>query len=188
MLQEALRIYEDLGDTIGQANVQWGIGGFETYGGNAAAAEPRYRRALELHRAAGYRTMEAWSLHMLAVTLVAMDRIDEALETSRHALSHFRDVGDVGGMTLTFDTLAAVSVGQGDPARAGRLWGAARQLERASGTGLARWDERVFEQLPYSPRRTLGTAELERLGAEGGNVPLAEAVAYALGESDPFAT
>ncbi len=187
MLQEALAIYEESGDTSGEANVLWGLGGFEVYGGDAAAAEPRYRRALELHRAAGHRTMEAWSLHMLGVTLIAQDRIDEALAVSRSALRHFRDAGDVGGMTLSFDSLAATSVGLGDLARAGRLWGAARQLERVSGTGLARWDEKVFEQLPSSPRRALGTEELERLGSEGATLPLAEAIAYALGEADPFA-
>jgi hypothetical protein len=125
---------------------------------------------------------------MLAVTLVAMNRIDEAAETSRQALSHFRDAGDVGGMTLSFDALAVAAVGFGDPARGGRLWGAARQLERVSGTGLARWDETIFERLPHSPRAALGAADLERLGAEGAALPLGEAVAYALGEADPFAT
>jgi hypothetical protein len=125
---------------------------------------------------------------MLSVTLIATHRIDEAATTSRDALSHFRDAGDVGGMTLSLDALAAASVGQGDPARAGRLWGAARQLERVSGTGLARWDETVFERLPYSPRRALSPGELERVGAEGATLPLADAVAYALGEADPFGT
>lgn len=131
--------------------------------------------------------MEAWSRHMLSVTLIATDRIDEALVSARLAMSHFRDAGDVGGMTLSFDALAAASVGQGDLPRAGRLWGAARQLERVSGTGLAQWDEAVFERLPYSPRRALTVEQMERFEAEGRSVPLADAVAYALGEADPFA-
>ncbi len=187
MLREALAIYEDLGDPSGQANVMWGIGGFEIYGDNASAAEPWFRQSLELHHRAGHRTMEAWSRHMLSVTLIATDRIDEALVSARLAMSHFRDAGDVGGMTLSFDALAAASVGQGDLPRAGRLWGAARQLERVSGTGLAQWDEAVFERLPYSPRRALTVEQMERFEAEGRSVPLADAVAYALGEADPFA-
>ena len=187
MLREALAIYEASGDTTGEANVLWGLGGFETYGGNPVAAEPRYRRALELHRAAGHRTMEAWSLHMLAVTLIAQGRIDEAQVESRHALRHFRDAGDVGGMTLSFDALAATGIGQGDLERGGRLWGAARQLERVSGTGLARWDETVFQRLPSSPRHALAADDRERLGAEGASLPLDQAIAYALGEADPFA-
>ncbi len=186
MLEEALAIYQELGDTTGQANVMWGLGGSELYGGDASAAEPWYRGALELFRAAGHRTMEAWALHMLSVALIAMQRTDEAAVTSRHALGHFRDAGDVGGMTLALDALAAASIGQGDPARAGRLWGAARQLERASGTGLARWDENVFDQLTQSPSRALSPDDLERFGAEGAALPLADAVAYALGEKDPF--
>jgi predicted ATPase/class 3 adenylate cyclase len=186
MLDEALAIYVELGDTAGEANVLWGIGGAEVYGPNPAAAEPHYRRAIELHRAAGHRTMEAWSLHMLAVALVYQERIDEAADASRHALGHFRDGGDVGGITLSFDALAAAAVGSGDLERAGRLWGAARHLQRESGTGLARWDETIFERLTTSPRHALGPADLERLGVEGGALPLSEAVAYALGETDPF--
>jgi predicted ATPase/class 3 adenylate cyclase len=188
MLEEALAIYRDLGDESGEANVMWGLGGFEIYNDNPAEAEGWFRRSRELHRAAGHKTMEAWSLHMLSVTMIASHRMDDAAEATDHALRHFRDAGDVGGMTLALDAHAAVAVGRGELERAGRLWGAARQLERASGTGLARWDETVFERLPYSPRRALDPAERDRLGAEGAALPLADAVAYALGEADPFAT
>ncbi len=186
MLEEALAIYKELGDETGEANILFGLGSFEIYGDNPAEAERWFRRARELHRAAGHRTMEAWSLHMLSVTMLATHRLAEAADASTHALRHFREAGDVGGMTLALDAQAAVAVGRGEVERGGRLWGAARQLERAGGTGLARWDESVFERLPYSPRREIAPAELERLGAEGGALPLVDAVAYALGEADPF--
>ena len=59
--------------------------------------------------------MEAWSLHMLSVTMIALDRIDEA--ASRLApcrCAHFRDARDLAGLTLGFDALAAVAVARGD--------------------------------------------------------------------------
>ena len=187
MLDEALAIYEELGDTSGQGNVLWGRGGFELYGDSPGEAEPWYRRALELHRAAGHRTMEAWSLHMLSVALISQRRVADAREASRHALAHFRDGGDLAGLNLALDALAAVAVGEGDPARAGRLWGAARQLQHTSGTDLATWDQAILEALPYGPRREIAAADLERLAAEGAALRLTDAVAYALGEADPFA-
>ncbi|MFH1475574.1 MAG: hypothetical protein ABIG85_06920, partial [Chloroflexota bacterium] len=187
MLEEALAIYEELGDTSGQGNVLWGLGGFELNGENPAGAEPWYRRALDLHRAAGRRTMEAWSLHMLSIALITQRRVADAREAARHAVSHFRDAGDLTGLNLALDALAAVAVGEGDAPRAGRLWGAARQLQHTSGADLASLDELLFETLPYSPRREIGGQDLERLAAEGAALPLTETVAYALGEADPFA-
>lgn len=186
MLEEALAIYRELGDTAGEGNVLWGLGGFELYVDDPARAEPWFRRSLELHRAAGHRTMEAWSLHMLSVTMIVLERIDEAAEASRHAMTHFRDAHDLAGLTLGFDVLAAVAVARGDEPRGGRLWGLARQLERVGGTGLAAWDEAIFASLPSSPRARIAPGDLENMAAEGAALPLGEAVAYALGEADPF--
>lgn len=186
MLEEALAISQELGDAAGEGNVVWGLGGFELYVDDPGRAEPWFRRSLELHRAAGHRTMEAWSLHMLAVTMLAMGRIDEAAESSSHAMTHFRDAGDLAGLTLCFDVQATVATARGDRPRGGRLWGLARQLEHASGTGVAAWDEQIFATLPHSPRATIPPAELERLAAEGAALPLAEAIAYTMGEVDPF--
>jgi len=186
MLDEALAIYEELDDSAGQGNVLWGRGGFELYGESPADAEPWYRRALELHRAAGHRTMEAWSLHMLSITLIAQSRVPEARDAARHAVAHFRDASDLAGLNLALDALAAVAMGDGDAARAGRLWGAARQLQQTGGADLASWDEAILDTLPFSPRREIGSEDLERLAAEGAALPLTDAIAYALGEADPF--
>jgi predicted ATPase len=187
MLEEALEITKDLGDAAGEGNVVWGLGGFELYTDDPSRAEPWFRRSLELHRAAGHRTMEAWSLHMLSVTILAQGRLDEAADVSRHAMTHFRDAGDLAGLTLCFDTQAAVATASGDLPRGGRLWGLARQLQRVSGTDVASWDEAIFARLPSSPRATIPPGELERFAAEGALLPLADAVAYSLGEADPFA-
>ena len=187
MLDEALAIYEELDDSAGQGNVLWGRGGFELYGESPADAEPWFRRALELHRAAGHRTMEAWSLHMLSMTLIVQRRVPEARDAARHAVAHFRDASDLAGVNLALDALAAVAVGEGDAARAGRLWGAARHLQRTSGAELATWDEAILDTLPFSPRREIDSEDLKRLAAEGAALPLTEAIAYALGEVDPFA-
>ncbi len=96
------------------------------------AREVWFARSLELHRAAGHRTMEAWSLHMLALSEVGQRRFDEALETARHAMRHFHEVGDVSGVTLVLDDLAIIALALGDTTRAGRLWGAARHLQQTT--------------------------------------------------------
>ena len=100
---------------------------------------------------------------------------------------HFQEGSDVAGITLALDVLSAVAMAAGERARGGRLWGAARALQRASGTGLADWDEQMFSTKSYSARTALEPAERDRLGAQGASLPLADVVAYALGERDPFA-
>jgi predicted ATPase/class 3 adenylate cyclase len=186
MMEEALDIYRELGDTAGEGNLLWGLGGHLMFSGEMPEAEGYFRRAIELHRAAGHRTMEAWSLHMLSSTLISQERVVDAAEASRHALRHFDEAGDVAGITLAFDVLSAVALAAGELDRGGRLWGAARQLQRVSGTGLAAWDERMLAMMPHGVATVLAPAERDRLGAQGAALPLADVVAYALGELDPF--
>jgi predicted ATPase/class 3 adenylate cyclase len=186
MLEEALALYEDLGDQGGQADLLWGLGGYHMFAGAAVEAEPLFRRSLELHRAAGRRTMEAWSLHMLSTSLLLQEDYPAAGDAETHALRHFREAGDVSGITLTLDVLAIVALAEGQRRRGGRLWGAARQLQAVSGTGLAEWDARIFALLPFGVRNVLAPEELEALAAEGAALSLSETVAYALGEHEPF--
>jgi tetratricopeptide (TPR) repeat protein len=180
-LDEALAIYRELGDASGEGNILWGLGSLAYFTSDAATAESRYRQALELHRTAGNRTMEAWSLHMLALSMVGKRDFSGAIEIGRHALQHFSESGDVSGVTLSLDDLALSTLGIGDAERAGRLWGAARSLQQKTGTGLADYVEQMQQLFGVpTPKDALPPEELERLAAEGAAMSLDEVVAYAL--------
>lgn len=184
MLEEALGLYRELGDAAGEGNILWGLGSFHYFTGDAAAAEPWYTASLELHRASGQRTMEAWSMHMLSLSAIGQKKFDDGLANGRHALRHFFEAGDVSGVTLTLDDLSIVALATGDPVRAGRLWGAARHLQLTTGTMLADYVDQNFDRFGIArPRDLIEPAELERLAAEGAAMGLDEIVAYALGES-----
>ncbi len=186
MLEEALGLYRELGDTAGEGNILWGLGSFHYFMGDAAAAEPWYTASLELHRASGQRTMEAWSMHMLSLSAIGQRQFDAGLANGRHALRHFFDAGDVSGVTLTLDDLSIVALSTGDPVRAGRLWGAARHLQLTTGTMLADYVDQNFDLFGIArPRDLIEPSELERLAAEGAAMGLDEIVAYALGEDGP---
>jgi predicted ATPase len=180
-LDEALAIYRELDDAGGEGNILWGLGSLAYFTSDAATAESWYRQALELHRTAGNRTMEAWSLHMLALSLVGKRDFSSAMETGRHALRHFYESGDVSGVTLSLDDLALSAQGTGDTERAGRLWGAARSLQEKTGTGLADYVQQMQQLFGVStPKDELPPEELARLSAEGARMSLDEIVAYAL--------
>jgi predicted ATPase/class 3 adenylate cyclase len=189
-LDEALAIYRELGEIGGEANLLWALGSVHFFTANAGVAEDWYRQALELHRKAGNRSMEAWSLHMLGLSLSGQRRFEEALEVTRHAMRHFYEAGDVSGVTLVLDDLAIVAIGLGDPVRGGRLWGAARHLQQRTGAALADYVKQSngLYGVP-TPKDELPTQELETLSAQGAAMSYDEIVAYALevpaGESLP---
>jgi ATP/maltotriose-dependent transcriptional regulator MalT len=132
--------------------------------------------------------MEGWALHMLGSAVLKQGRTASAADMLRHALRHFHEAGDLSGITMVVDDLSAVAVTDGDLARAARLRGAARQLTQSTGTELAGIVEEVFEQATRpNARVAMDAGELERHEIEGRGLALDMAVAYALGEADPFA-
>jgi predicted ATPase/class 3 adenylate cyclase len=180
-LDEALAIYQELGDKGGEGNILWALGSIHYFTANASEGESWYRRSLELHRTAGNRTMEAWSLHMLGLSILGQRRFSEGLEVVRHALRHFYEAGDVAGITLVLDDLAIAAIGLGDQERAGRLWGAARHLQERTGTGLADYVTQTNELFGVpTPRDELAPDRLAALAAEGASMSFDEVVAYAL--------
>jgi predicted ATPase/class 3 adenylate cyclase len=184
-LEEALAIYRELGDKAGEGNILWGLGSLQYFTRDTQAAKHWYQEALALQRETGQRTMEAWSLHMLALVTFARDHAQPSLGYAQQSLRHFRDGGDVAGITLVLDDLASIAVVQGDGARAARLYGGARHLQQSTGTDLAN----VAESTTYrpvdvpSPREALPPEEFERYAAEGAAMSLDELVAYALEEA-----
>jgi predicted ATPase/class 3 adenylate cyclase len=180
MLNEALQIYRDLGDIAGEANILWALGSFQFFGSDMTGAEATYRQALDLHRASNNRTMAAWSLHMLALALVSQQRPAEAKMAAREALTHFKEAGDVAGITLVLDDLSGVAIFDNDLERAGRMWGAARHLQAMTGADLAGFAETGFGSVSYpTARQALSPEDLERYAAEGAAMSIDEAVAYA---------
>ena len=185
-LDEALAIYREIGDKAGEGNILWALGSYDYFTATGKPAEHWYRESLELHRASGHRTMEAWSLHMLALVQIGHGEFVESAEHAREGLRIFEDAGDVGGITLILDDLASIAVGAGDQPRAGRLYGAARHLQDTSGTMLANYAEETYAQYNApSPRSALSPEDFDRYTAEGASMGLDEVVAYALEDPAP---
>jgi len=185
-LEEALALYREVGDKAGQGNILWALGSYDYFTVAATPAEHWYREALELHREAGHRTMEAWSLHMLALVQISNGDFEESAEHARQGLRIFQDAGDVGGIILILDDLASIAVAAGDPPRAGRLYGAARHLQATSGTMLASYAEETYSQYKApSPKAALSPEDYARYSAEGASMGLDEIVAYAMEDPVP---
>jgi len=179
---EALALCRELGDARGEANVLWGKGNKKYFSERPDAGVDEFMEALAKFRAVGDRTMEAWSLHMAGSALLRVRRRDEARPLLIDALRLFYRAGDAAGVTLVIDDLSALALADDDPERAARLWGAGRALTAASGATIAAFtDTYVEEGLRPHVRQMMDPADLERWAAEGGQMTIDQAVAYALG-------
>jgi tetratricopeptide (TPR) repeat protein len=180
-LEEALAIYRELGDDRGEANVLWGMGNMRYFSNQIDPGSEDMRLALEKFRKVGDRTMEAWTLHMLGGALLRRQRPEEARDLLRSALRTFYDASDAAGITLVLDDLSSQAVADDDLERAGRLWGAARNLATTTGATLASLVEEQIEfGVRLNVRKALPPDRLEALAAEGAALPLDDLVAYAL--------
>ncbi len=179
--QEALALYEELGDIRGQANVLWGMGNWDYFRKSGDHGKEFFSRALDRFREAGDVTMEAWSLHMLGSAILRSGDVEDSRRILRHALRHFYEASDAAGIAMLFGDLSSQAVADGDLPRAARIRGAARRLTAATGAQLAGFVDEQFE-LDARPQVSgkLPPEELTRYTIEGEALNLDDAVAYAL--------
>jgi predicted ATPase/class 3 adenylate cyclase len=184
LIEQAMRIFTELGDRAGIAKAEWAyltIGwrdrDFETARGHGEAALPLFREL-------GDQFMLGWSLYDLGL----IDLHDGKLAISRdrlaEALAIFRDAKDVSGYTLVLDGFAALAMAANELDRAARIAGAVANLERLTGTGLNPAN-RVL--IGYDPSGLRDKPELLGAWEEGSRLTIDDAIAYALETAVPSA-
>ncbi|MEV4515476.1 BTAD domain-containing putative transcriptional regulator [Dactylosporangium sp. NPDC049525] len=106
--------YADLGDLVGQAHVERGVGSSYERGGQYDKALLHCLRAEELYRAAGNRTGLAKTLNETGFLHAKLGEFRLALPRCEQALALFRALGDRHGEAACLDSLAAVHDGLHD--------------------------------------------------------------------------
>ena len=154
---------------------------FHFFGSQMAEAETAYREALALHRAWGNRTMEAWSLHMLAPVAGRRGgarRGEERLPTRRSPISRRPAMwrGSPSSSTTCRGSRCTTTTCP-VPAGCGARPAICRKSPGRTWRGSTR---RASARSAIRPRaRCCPPDDLERYGAEGAAMSLDEAVAYA---------
>ncbi|MFI5283621.1 MAG: ATP-binding protein [Candidatus Dormibacterales bacterium] len=175
LLEEALPIYQELGDEAGVAKTYWAIGNSFHFEQLYDQAIPPLNQAIVLFRKVQDRFLLAWSLHTRSLVAIRTSDPATAKPMVREALNLFSNAGDVSGIAILLDDYAQLALLDGDTNRAARIKGAAAALRAKSGSGLGsiidKAEGRTVEGAPAG-----GEA---KAWAEGLAMTIEEAVAYA---------
>ena len=185
-MEEAVRIYREIGDRVGTAQALWGDANItwslapSIDGAEFEQARQNLLEALETFEEVGDSFMTAWTRYTLAMTDIRAGDLEIARRRLLDVLRVFHDAGDVSGYVLVLDGLAFIALEDGDRVRAARISGAVSVLERRTGTGLNPPNRGV---LGFDPEVLRTDSALAGPWADGAAMSPDEVIAYALGES-----
>ena len=182
VLEEAGRMFEEVGDRSGAA---WSLnqrGDIAREEGDVGEAHELYQCALSAFREAHDQWGIARSLTDLAQ--IACDERDHvtAHAAYREALSLFVNLGHKRGIARALEGFACSALGQGDPARALALAGAAAHLRQWIGAPLMPAEQSKLGDKLQPAWTSMNEADSKAAYARGWAMSLDNAIKYALEE------
>ncbi len=185
-MQEAVAIYREIGDPIGEAQALWGdanliwIQAPEIDAPDFSEARHDAEEAHRLFSGLGDTFMVGWSAYTIALTDLRVGALDVAHDRLIEALRVFHEARDVTGYVLVLDALAVHAWRIGDRQRAARISGGVSVLEQRTGTGLNPPNRAILDFEPEVLRDDPETAAAWR---EGASLPTDDLIAEVLDAS-----
>lgn len=178
--EESLSLRRKLNDQPGIASSLNNLALVVCHQGEYAHARALCQESLLIGREIADRRSMAYSLYYLG--LVACREGDYTVGGLRlgESLAMRRELGDRQGIGHCLAGLAGLAAALAQPERAGRLMGASTALLEAIGTRVPPADWAIYDSSLASAHLTLGEDRFAAAEAEGGAMPLEEAVTYAL--------
>jgi hypothetical protein len=127
----------------------------------------------------------AWSLNVLGHVVQRQGDSERASALLSESLPLVWRRGDRAGIAWCLEGLASVAWVRRQPRRAARLFGAAEVLRQTFSVPLPPGERPAYERRLASARAQLDEATWLAAWAEGQAMTLEQAIAYALGESEP---
>ncbi|WP_405620128.1 ATP-binding protein [Streptomyces sp. NBC_01508] len=179
LLRSALGSYRELGEInsnvlMGQAELALSL----VFQDDLDAAVALCADVREICEDSGERWARSYALYVHAYAAWTRGRLTEARALLAEAITIHHTFNDLVGLVLAMELMALVTAGEGDPAEAAVLQGAAGRLWRAVGTPL--FGSAAFgaphEECERRAREVLGAERYGARVAEGHALPPAAAV------------
>jgi hypothetical protein len=148
--------------------------------GEHGTARVYLKESVAIFRESGFLRHAFQALHKLGRVARHECRWSEATAHFCESLAFWQQDGDKQRLATCLDGLAAVASGQGEPARAARLLGAAAALRESRGIPLPPIECADLDRVMVGVRAALGEAAFAAAWAEGRALPLDQAIAEAL--------
>jgi non-specific serine/threonine protein kinase len=185
-LEESLALSRDLDDQGCTAHTLDRLGTIAQGLGDYTLARTRYEESLALARQLDDKMEIGWSLHNLGC--LALDEGDYARARSCFAQSlESRAAFDSPGFVHGLAELAALASAEGLPESALRLAGATAAVIQQTGIPIQHTERGRYERWLAAARQALGEEVAAEAWAEGYQMPLEQAVAYALAPRESVA-
>jgi CHAT domain-containing protein/tetratricopeptide (TPR) repeat protein len=117
-LEQALEVYQEIGDRAGEGATLIGIGAVYRSTGEYAQALDSYQQALVISRAIGDRAGEGATLNNMGVVYNSTGEYAQALDSYQQALVILRAIGDRAGEGTTLNNIGLVYRSTGEYAQA----------------------------------------------------------------------
>ena len=184
---ESLAQFKTLGHQWGMAIVLLNLGLVAQDLGEHRRAETLLEEALAQFRQLGDRGYIAYTQLLLGTMAAALGDYDRARALYRATLAIRKELQDKRGIATCLATLACVASGLKDYERAARLFGAAESLRETVGASIPAWIRGEYDRQVAVTSSALGEAVFKAAWAAGREMPLEQAVDYALSEESRVA-
>jgi predicted ATPase/class 3 adenylate cyclase len=186
LVEEALPIYRELGDTGGVARSLWALSNTYHFLDQDLQALPLLEEAQALFRTVDDSFGLAWCLHSTGLVKMKLSDVDGARRSFLEAMALFQEANDLSGKVLQLDNLAEVIRRDGNPYLATQLASASKAHQGLTGTNLGGL---LSVQEGRIAQGGVDAEEAERAWTEGQAMGLEEAITRAVTEAKkPIAT
>ncbi len=184
LYEESLAISRELGNKTGIAGSLHELGWAAWDDGDYSAARAHFGESLAIRRELGNQHVLALSLGALAMVSTAQGHYAAARALYGESLAMWRALGQERDAAQCLARLAELCGTEDDAGRAARLLGAAEALREAIDPRLSPGERKGHDRSVAAVREALGDEAFEAAWAEGQDMTMDEAIAYALGEGD----
>lgn len=184
LYEESLSIHRGLEDKRGMAYALASLATLAQEHGDSERAQGLAEESLRLLNGLGERHITGWVTAVLAGAILKQGDTERALTLLRRSLVLAQSVGDRQIIPYMLDDLGRVARAQARPERAARLCGAAAALRDAVATTVTPQQQSEYNRFLAELRQTLGEDAFASAWARGQAMPLEEAIAHALRDTE----
>jgi predicted ATPase len=182
LFDASLPLTREVGDTWSIAQVLHNLGEIAYYQAEYPQAQARCEESLALYRAVGEDWGTAATLNALGRVARAQAQLTDALRRYRESLALSRRWGSRKNIAYSLEGIAATLLGQQCGDQAARLLGAAATVRSVDVLPIMPIERPELAAVLRATHRALGDPAFERAWLAGQAMPLADALALALGE------